>query len=147
MAQAPAVPLGRSAGATEAALRVVAPASSAASFPPLAPVLATRWRRVRAASHLESMAGARLQVPRAPAHTPGVDAPFSRAPPQVAPLPAGEQGVRFGQGVRPPVVHSISDASPLRGVISPGAIVAFVGLAGSSLSRCQVHILHAQRAL
>lgn len=147
MAQAPAVPLGRSAGAAEAALRVVAPASPAASFPPLAPVLATRWRRVRAASHLESMAGARLQVPRAPAHTPGVDAPFSRAPPQVAPLPAGEQGVRFGQGVRPPVVHSISDASPLRGVISPGAIVAFVGLAGSSLPRCQVHILHAQRAL
>lgn len=111
MAQAPAVPLGRSAGAAEAALRVVAPASPAASFPPLAPVLATRWRRVRAASHLESMAGARLQV---------------------APLPAGEQGVRFGQGVRPPVVHSISDASPLRGVISPGAIVAFVGLAGES---------------
>ena len=147
MAQAPAVPLGRSAGAAEAALRVVAPASPAASFPPLAPVLATRWRRVRAAAHLESMAGARLQVPRAPAHTPGVDAPFSRAPPQVAPLPAGEQGVRFGQGVRPPVVHSISDASPLRGVISPGAIVAFVGLAGSSLPRCQVHILHAQRAL
>ncbi|EOD17932.1 hypothetical protein EMIHUDRAFT_461267 [Emiliania huxleyi CCMP1516] len=106
MAQAPAVPLGRSAGAAEAALRVVAPASPAASFPPLAPVLATRWRRVRAAAHLESMAGARLQV---------------------APLPAGEQGVRFEQGVRPPVVHSISDASPLRGVISPGAIVAFVG--------------------
>ena len=100
--------LGQSAGAAEAVPTGTSAFTAAPTFP-LAAALATRWQRV--ASHLGSMAGARLKV---------------------TPLPAGELDVQFEHGVRPPVVHSTGEASPLHNIISPGAVVALVGLSGES---------------